>query len=196
MKGESDTKEPDDADGNSDSEPAGERPENKDTLDSTGKVLNQQPMWVKMISPEIIRQHGDNVGVAFEVLEDGKTAPQGWTKASGHNIWDLAKWVLASHKLPTPEGSTYAGVVSRESVRIALTYAALNGLEVCAPDIRNAYLQARSSCKDYIICGPEFVLENESKVALFHGALKEGHLQQVFHIFAHRKKYHNAVACR
>jgi hypothetical protein len=36
-----------------------------------------------------------------------------------------ARWVLNGHKLPTPEGSTYAGVVSRESVRIELTYAAL-----------------------------------------------------------------------
>jgi hypothetical protein len=55
-----------------------------------------------------------------------------------------ARWVLDCHKLPTPEGSTYAGVVSKESVRIALTYAALTGLEVCAADIRNAYLQAHS----------------------------------------------------
>jgi hypothetical protein len=54
------------------------------------------------------------------------------------------RWVLDGRKLPTPEGSTYAGVVSRESVRIALTYAALNGLKVCAADIRNAYLQAPS----------------------------------------------------
>jgi hypothetical protein len=84
-----------------------------------------------------------NVGVAFEVLEDGKSAPQGWTKASGRIIWDLkmdftrkARWVLDCHKLSTPEGSTYAGVVSKESVRIALTYAALNGLEVCAADIK------------------------------------------------------------
>jgi hypothetical protein len=98
-----------------------------------------------------------NVGVAFEVLEDGKSAPQGWTKASGHITWDLkmdftrkASWVLDGHKLSTPEGSIYAGVVSRESVRISLTYAARNGLEVCAADIRNAYLQAPSSCKDYI----------------------------------------------
>jgi hypothetical protein len=30
-----------------------------------------------------------NVGVAFEVLEDGKNAPQGWMKASSHIIWDL-----------------------------------------------------------------------------------------------------------
>ena len=47
--------------------------------------------------------------------------------------------------------STYAGVVSRESVRIALTYAALNGVDVVAANIRNAYLQATSSQKDYII---------------------------------------------
>ena len=52
--------------------------------------------------------------------------------------------------------STYAGVVSRESVRIALTYAALNHIDVMAADIRNAYLQAPSSQKDYIICGLEF----------------------------------------
>jgi hypothetical protein len=53
-------------------------------------------------------------------------------------------------------------------VRIALTYAALNGLEVCAADIRNAYLQAHS---DYIVCGPEFGVENEGNVALIHRAL-------------------------
>jgi hypothetical protein len=78
-----------------------------------------------------------------------------------------ARWILDGHKLPTPEGSTYAGVVSRESMRISLTYAALNGLKVCAANIRDAYLQAPSYCNDYIICVPEFGVEN----ALFHRAL-------------------------
>jgi hypothetical protein len=64
--------------------------------------------------------------------------------------------------------------VSRESFRIALTYAALNGLQVCAADIRNAYLQAPSSQKDFIICGPEFGLENAGKRALIHQALYGG----------------------
>ena len=54
-----------------------------------------------------------------------------------------ARWVAAGHKTPDPIRSAYAGVVSRESVRIAFTYAALNGLDVWAADIRNAYLQAR-----------------------------------------------------
>jgi hypothetical protein len=44
MKGESDTKEPNDADGDAETEPAGELPDIEDILDSTGKVLIQQPM--------------------------------------------------------------------------------------------------------------------------------------------------------
>ena len=50
----------------------------------------------------------------------------------------------------------------------------MNGLDICAADIRNAYLQAPSSQKDYIVCGPEFGLENVGKVALIHRALYGG----------------------
>ena len=82
-----------------------------------------------------------------------------------------ARWVLDGHKTPDPIGSTYAGVVSRESERIALTYTALNDLNVFAADIQNAYLQATSSQKDYIICGPEFGVENIGLTALIHRAL-------------------------
>jgi hypothetical protein len=39
---------------------------------------------------------------------------------------------------------TYASVVSRESVRIALTLAALNDLEVKTADIENTFLTART----------------------------------------------------
>ena len=93
----------------------------------------------------------------------------------------MRKWIsqgrlggfLTATKLD-PLGSTYAGVVARESVRIAFTYAALNGLDICAADILNAYLQAPSSQKDYIICGAEFELENVGKVALIHRALYGG----------------------
>jgi hypothetical protein len=85
-----------------------------------------------------------------------------------------ARWVLDGHLTASPIGSTYAGVVSRESVRIAFTYAALNGLDVFAADIRNAYLQAPSSCKDYIVCGPEFGIENVGKTALIWRAIYGG----------------------
>ncbi len=67
-------------------------------------------------------------------------------------------WVKDGHKTPKPEWSTFDGVGSRESVQIALTYAALNDLPICACDIQNAYLlqEAPASKKHYVICGPEF----------------------------------------
>ena len=65
-----------------------------------------------------------------------------------------------------PDWSIYAGIVSYESICIALTYAALNGLPVCGCDIQNAYLQEPASEKHYIICGPEFGLENQGKCAI------------------------------
>ena len=50
-----------------------------------------------------------NIGIAFEILEDGKTAPAGYTKVSGHLIWSVkmdftrkARWVLDGHKTPDP----------------------------------------------------------------------------------------------
>jgi hypothetical protein len=65
-------------------------------------------------------------------------------------------------------------LVSRDSIRIAFTYAALNGLEIFAADIRNVNLQAPSSQSDYIYCGPEFGIENVGKVALIRRALYGG----------------------
>ena len=140
-------------------------------------AANGDTFWRDAIKLEMV-----NVGIAFEVLEEGVAAPPGWHKVTGHIIFDVkmdftrkARWVLDGHKTPDPIGiSTYAGVVSRESVRIAFTYAALNGLDVFAADIRNAYLQAPSSQKDYVICGIEFGLENVGKVALIHRALYGG----------------------
>ena len=59
-------------------------------------------------------------------------------------------------------------------MRISLTYAELNGVDVTAADIRNAYLQAPSSQRDYIVCGPKFGLENFGKKALIRRALYGG----------------------
>ena len=64
----------------------------------------------------------------------------------------------------------------RDSIRIALTYASLNYLEVTAADVWNEYLQAPSSEKHYIICGDEFGIEHKGKVALIQRALYGGKL--------------------
>ena len=55
-----------------------------------------------------------------------------------------------------------------------MTYAALLGLPVVGGDLKNAYLQAPSSEKHFIICGPEFGIENVGKVALIRRALYGG----------------------
>jgi hypothetical protein len=64
--------------------------------------------------------------------------------------------------------------VSCDSIHISLTYAALLGLPVTKADICNAYLQAPSYEKHFIICGPEFGIENEGRVALIWRALYGG----------------------
>jgi len=96
-----------------------------------------------------------NLNVAFEYLELGEKAPPGWFKALGHIIvFDVkmnftwkARWVKDGHKTPDSTTSSFAGVVSCESIRIGLTYAALLRLPVIGGDIQNAYLQAPSSEK-------------------------------------------------
>ena len=143
------------------------------------KILDERngnTLWQDAIVLEMFE-----VGVAFKILGDDENTPVGYTKSGGHMVFDVrmnftrkARWVKDGHKTPDLDNSKYAGVVSRESVRIALTYAALHGVEVLAADIRNAYLQAPTSEKHYIICGEEFGLKNVGKRALIVRALYGG----------------------
>ena len=103
---------------------------------------------------------------------------RGWRKVTGHLIFDMKmdftrkdRWVLDGYKTPDTIGSNHFGVVSRYSIRITFTYAALNGINVFTEDIKNAYLQDPSSQKYFIICGKEFGLENKSKETLIRRAL-------------------------
>ena len=113
------------------------------------------------------------VGVAFKILQYREHIKLGYKKASGHLIFDVkmaftwkAWWVKNIHLTPDLEDSKYSGIFSRESVRSALTYAALHQIQFLAADIRNAYLQAPTPENHYIICGLEFGLENVGKQAL------------------------------
>ena len=115
---------------------------------------------------------------AFEILDKGVEPSPMHKYLECNMIYTVkmdftrkARFVGRGDKTPEPTNSTYAGVVSRESVRIALTYAALNDLEVMAADIRNAYLQAPSSELYYTICGPEFGQEYIGRKALIVRAL-------------------------
>ena len=104
------------------------------------------------------------VRVAFKTLGDNETVPPTFQEIRCHLIFDVkmedfrrkARFVAGGHTTETPASITYASVVSRESVRIALTLAALNDLEVKTADIENAYLTAPVNEKIWCKLGPEF----------------------------------------
>ena len=115
----------------------------------------------------------NNVSVAFKVLEDVKKPSAAHKQVSFHMIYDIkmdfarkARLVAEGCKTLNPVTSTYAGAVSRESVRIVFTYAALNGLDVWAADVQNEFLQAPCSKKYFTVCGPEFGSEFIGKLAI------------------------------
>jgi hypothetical protein len=105
-----------------------------------------------------------DVRIAFKCLNPGKRAPLDYKWIKCHMIFDIkiedfrrkACMVAGGHMTGAPTIMTYASVVSRETIRIALTIAALNDLEVKAADILNAYISAPIKEKVWCVIGPEF----------------------------------------
>ena len=118
-------------------------------------------LWWEAICKEMRK-----VRPACEKWEESEAKiPPGYQKIKCHFIFDIkmsenfrrkARLVANGNETDTPASLTYSSVVSRDSVRIALTIATLNDLEVLACDIENAYLTADCREKIYIIAGPEF----------------------------------------
>ena len=77
----------------------------------------------------------DKVRIAFDIKEIGAKPPIGHSRIGVHLIFDVkmenfqfkARLVANGNETGTPASLTYASVVSRESVRTALTMAPLNG---------------------------------------------------------------------
>jgi hypothetical protein len=67
-----------------------------------------------------------------------------------------SSFVAGGHTTETPHAMTYASVVSRELLRVALNLASLNYLDVKMADIENAYLTAPITEKFWTVLGPEF----------------------------------------
>jgi hypothetical protein len=136
---------------------------------------NGNNLWWEAICKEM-----KNVRPAFEKWEKSPgELPPGFQKIKCHMIFDIkmgenfrrkARLVANGNETEAPATLTYSSVVSRDSVRIALTIASLNQLEILACDIQNAYLTADCREKIYIIAGPEFGSE-EGKVMIVRKAL-------------------------
>ena len=121
---------------------------------------NGDTLWMDAVRLEMA-----NVRMAFEEYEGDPADLIGYQEITGHMVFDVklgenfrrkARYCADGHKTETPASVTYSTVVSRDSVRIILTIAALNELDVLGADIQNAYLTAPNREKCWMRAGPEF----------------------------------------
>jgi hypothetical protein len=77
----------------------------------------------------------------------------------GENFRRKARYCADGHKTKSPVSVTYSTVVSRDSVRIILTIAALNDLQALGADVHNAFLRAPYKEKVWLTAGIEFGTE-------------------------------------
>ena len=135
---------------------------------------NGNTLWADALKKEM-----DVVRKAFKVLEDGKKVPPGYQFMDCHLVFDVklednfrrkVRLVAGGHQLDQPQVITYSSVVSRESVRIALTMAALHDVQVKTSDIQNAFIQSPVEEKIATVLGPEFG-DDAGKTAIIVRAL-------------------------
>ena len=108
-------------------------------------IKNGNTYWQDAIAKKI-----KAVRIAFKILHGEERIQPAHQHIRCHIIFDVkmedfrrkARYVAQGNNTEVPATLTYASVVSRESVIIALTLAALNDLEVKTGDIQNAYLTA------------------------------------------------------
>jgi hypothetical protein len=130
-------------------------------------------LWYDAIQKEM-----KNVQIAFKFLERDEKAPVRYKEIPCHIIFDVkmdftqkARFVAGGHKTDPPTSLTYSSVVSRDSVRIAFLLAALNGLDILAADIGNAYINVDCREKVFFIAGDEFGETNKGKIVIIVKAL-------------------------
>ena len=109
---------------------------------------------------------------------NGPKIPAGHQKLRIHLVFDVkhdgrhkARMVADGHLTDIPLESVYSGVVSIRGLRMVAFLAELNQLELWSTDIGNAYLEALTKEKLYIIAGPEFNAERQGCVLIVHKAL-------------------------
>ena len=112
-----------------------------------------------------------------EAREATATTFVGFQEIGCHLIFDMnmdftrkARFVAGGHTTDTPSSITYSSVVSRDSVRLTFTIAALNSVDVISCDLENAYLNVMCRekiwFKDRTECG-----EDKGKVLILVRAL-------------------------
>ena len=89
--------------------------------------------------------------------------PKDFTKIKVHFVYAIkyngrhkARLEAGGHLTRIPDNSIYSGVVSLKGIGLVIFLGRLNKLPIYSTDIGNAYLEAKTKEKVYIIAGPEF----------------------------------------
>ena len=110
----------------------------------------------------IIKEMG-NIDPCIDLIPEGKDPPPGYEFSCTNIVFDIkmdftrkARFVADGSTTEVPSEFTFASVVSRDSVWLALLYVALNDLDILSADVAATYLNAPVGEKVYFRCGAEF----------------------------------------
>ena len=128
---------------------------------------NRNRKWQDAMDVEMAQIKEYGVVKDYEKAKwEGKTitnAPPGHQKIRVHFVFAnkhcgkfKVRLVADGHLTKEPMESMYSGVVSLRGLRLAMFLAECNKLLLWGGDIGNAYLEALTKEKLYIIAGPEF----------------------------------------
>ena len=136
---------------------------------------NGNTKWQDSMTTEIdgIQDHE-----TLRFLPPGSEPPKGYQFAKLRMIFDVkhdlrrkARLVIGGHMVDATGQPIYSSAVQLASVRLLNVIAKAHGLKCIAGDVGNAYLNAYTKEKVYVICGPEFGPELEGRIAIVQKGL-------------------------
>jgi hypothetical protein len=134
--------------------------------------LNGDTMWQDAIDTELRQINAYNTFRETTPDDDLST----YQRIPYHLVFDVkfdlrrkARLVAGGHQTDPPKEDVYSGVVAMETIRMGFVVAAMNGLQVCAADVGNAFLYGITRERVFVVAGPEFGHLEGRKMIIYKG---------------------------